>query len=203
MATDTHKLVRFIDNRVAPGVKGSFIMPVKPATVIRTVFAKDNTLRLTITRKSATIESDGFTFRCSFLNGRFPDYNRVIPKQSPFRLVLDRSAALNAIRRVAVFVDPGYGLEKFKITPEKLYIKSDDNSLCTCARENIPCTFNGPEMVIGFSAPILVEFMNILPTDEVYVDLSDPSRAGVFCPSENEKDTELVMLLMPMNVDKF
>lgn len=149
VATDTHKLVRFVDSRVAPGVKGSCIMPVKPATVMRSVFAKDTTLRFTMTRKSATIESENFTFRCSFLNGRFPDYNRVIPQKSPFRMVLDRSAALNAIRRVAVFVDPGYGLEKFKITPEKLYIKSDDNNMCTCARENIPCSYNGPEMVIG------------------------------------------------------
>ncbi|MDE6334519.1 MAG: DNA polymerase III subunit beta, partial [Muribaculaceae bacterium] len=132
VATDTHKLVRFIDNRVRPGVKGSCILPVKPATVMRNIFAKEESLSFTMTRKSATVESEGFTFRCSFLNGRFPDYNRVIPKQSPFRLVLDRSAALNAIRRVAVFVDPGYGLEKFKITPDQLNIKSDDNNMCTC-----------------------------------------------------------------------
>lgn len=203
VATDTHKLVRFIDNRVRPGVKGSCILPVKPATVMRNIFAKEESLSFTMTRKSATVESEGFTFRCSFLNGRFPDYNRVIPKQSPFRLVLDRSAALNAIRRVAVFVDPGYGLEKFKITPDQLNIKSDDNNMCTCARENIPCSFNGPEMVIGFSAPFLIEFMNVLRTDEVYIDLADPSRAGVFCPSENTEGTDLVMLLMPMNVDKF
>lgn len=203
VATDTHKLVRYIDSRVKPGVKGSCIVPVKPATVMRNVFKKDTELTVTMTRKSATFESDTVRFRCSFLNGRFPDYNRVIPKQSPFRLVLERSAALNAIRRVAVFIDPGYGLEKFKITPEKLLIKSDDNNMCTCARETVPCSFNGPEMVIGFSAPFLVEFMNILPTDEVYIDLADPSRAGVFSPSENEEGTDLVMLLMPMNVEKF
>ncbi len=203
VATDTHKLVRYIDNRVAPGTKGSCIMPVKPATVMRSIFAKESVLTFTMTRKSATIENEQFTFRCSFLNGRFPDYNRVIPKSSPFRLVLDRSAALNAIRRVAVFVDPGYGLEKFKILPEKLLIKSDDNNMCTCARETLACSYNGPEMVIGFSAPFLIEFMNVLPTEEVYIDLADPSRAGVFCPSENEEGTDLVMLLMPMNVDKF
>ncbi len=203
VATDTHKLVRFIDSRVKPGVKGSCIVPVKAATIMRTVFGKDTELRFTMTRKSATIESETVRFRCSFLNGRFPDYNRVIPKQSPFRLILERSAALNAIRRVAVFIDPGYGLEKFKITPEKLLIKSDDNNMCSCARETVPCSFNGPEMVIGFSAPFLVEFMNVMPTDEVYIDLADPSRAGVFSPSANEDGTDLVMLLMPMNVEKF
>jgi len=203
VATDTHKLVRYIDNRVKPGTKGSCIMPVKPATIIRTVFSKESELTFTMSRKSATIENENYTFRCSFLNGRYPDYNRVIPKAAPFRMILDRAAALNAIRRVAVFVDPGYGLEKFKITSDKLLIKSDDNNMCTCARETLPCSFNGPEMVIGFSAPFLIEFMNVLPTDEVYVDLADPSRAGVFSPSENEEGTDLVMLLMPMNVDKF
>lgn len=203
VATDTHKLVRYTDSRVTPGSEGSCIMPVKPATVMRSVFTKESELLFTMTRKSATIENDGFTFKCSFLNGRFPDYNRVIPKQSPYRLVVDRAAALNAIRRVAVFVDPGYGLEKFKVTPERLLIKSDDSNMRTCARETIACSYNGPEMVIGFSAPFIIEFMAVLPTDEVYVDLADPSRAGVFCPSENEEGTDLVMLLMPMNVDKF
>jgi len=203
VATDTHKLVRYIDSRVKPGVTGSCIVPVKPASVMRTIFAKDTELHVSMTKKSASIESEAFTLKCSFLNGRFPDYNRVIPKSSPFRLTLDRLSMLNAVRRVGVFVDPGYGLEKFKITPEKLLIKSDDNNMCTCARETVPCTFNGPEMVIGFSAPFLIEFMNVMPTDEIFIDLADPSRAGVFCPSENEEGTELVMLLMPMNVDKF
>lgn len=203
VATDTHKLVRYIDSRIKPGVTASCIVPVKPASVMRNVFAKDTVLHFSMTKKSASIESENFTLKCSFLNGRFPDYNRVIPKSSPFRLTLDRMAMLNAVRRVGVFVDPGYGLEKFKITPDKLLIKSDDNNMCTCARETVPCTFNGPEMVIGFSAPFLIEFMNVMPTDEIFIDLADPSRAGVFCPSENEEGTDLVMLLMPMNVDKF
>jgi DNA polymerase-3 subunit beta len=102
-----------------------------------------------------------------------------------------------------VFVDPGFGLEKFKITSEKVLIKCDDNNMGTCARESVPCSYNGPDMVIGFSAPFLTDFMSSLPTDEVYVDLSDPSRAGVFRPSQNEEGTDLVMLLMPMNVDQF
>lgn len=203
VATDTHKLVRYIDNRVKSGVAANCILPVKPAQILRSVFGKDATLKVTMTDKNATFESDSFMLNCSFLNGRFPDYNRVIPTASPFRLTTDRLAMLNAVRRVGVFVDPGYGLEKFRITPEQVFIKSDDSSYGTCARETVPCSFNGPEMVIGFSAPFLIEFMSTLPTEEIYIDLADPSRAGVFCPSENEEGTDLVMLLMPMNVDKF
>ncbi len=203
VATDTHKLVRYIDTRIQADFTGSCIIPVKPATVMRNIFTKETELRFTVTKKNATVESEGITFKCSFLNGRFPDYNRVIPAESPFRLTVDRLAMLNAVRRVGVFVDPGYGLEKFKITPEKVLIKSDDSNMCTCARETVPCSYNGNEMVIGFSAPFLVEFMSVLPTKEISIDLADPSRAGVFCPSENEEGTNLVMLLMPMSVDKF
>ena len=202
-ATDTHKLVRFIDNEVKPGFKATCIVPIKPVKVIHSVFDKTDEVNVTLTRKSATFESAAFTFRCSLLNGRFPDYNRVIPSDLPYSIVIDRSSALNAIRRVAVFVDPGYGLEKFKITSDRLYIKSDDTNLMTCARENVPCSYNGPEMVIGFSAPFLIEFMTLIPTDEVHISLSDPSRAGVFRPSENEEGTDLVMILMPMNVTSF
>lgn len=203
VATDTHKLVRYIDSRKAPGVTGSCILPEKPATVIRNVFTKDTVLKVKMNRRNATISDTEFTLKCSFINGRFPPYDRVIPHSSPYRLTLDRVAMLNAVRRVGVFVDPGYGLEKFKITPEQLLIKSEDNNMCTCARESVPCSFNGPEIIIGFSAPFLIDFMNILPTDEIYVDLSDPSRAGVFRPSENPEGTDLLMLLMPMNVDRF
>lgn len=203
VATDTHKLVRYIDRRATPGCETSCIVPVKPVSIMRNIFGRDTELSVTMTNKNAVFENDTFTLKCTFLNGRFPDYNRVIPRESPFRLTVDRIAMLNAVRRVGVFVDPGFGLEKFKVTPEKLLIKSDDSNMCTCARETVPCQFNGPEMVIGFSAPFITEFMAVLPTTEVFIDLADPSRAGVFQPSENDENTELVMLLMPMNVDKF
>lgn len=203
VATDTHKLVRYIDSRVAPGVEGNCILPEKPASVIRNVFTKDTTLRVTMNHRNATIEDEEFTLQCGFINGRFPPYDRVIPQSSPYRITVDRAALLSAVRRVGVFVDPGYGLEKFKATPEKLLIKSEDNNMCTCAREVVPCSFNGPETVIGFSAPYLIDFMSILPTQEIYIDLSDPSRAGVFRPSETPEGTDLIFLLMPMNVDHF
>lgn len=203
VATDTHKLVRYIDARKAPGVTGNCILPEKPATVIRNVFTRDTTLTINMNRRNATISDGDFTFKCSFINGRFPPYERVIPQSSPFHMTVDRQAMLAAVRRVGVFVDPGYGLEKFKITPEKILLKSEDNNMCTCARETVACSYDGPEMVIGFSAPFLIDFMNILPTEEINVELSDPSRAGVFRPTENPEGTELLMLLMPMNVDRF
>ncbi len=101
VATDTRKLVRYIDRRTAPGVKGACVIPSKPSNVIKTVFAKEETLNITMNASNAVIESKNFTFQCTFLNGNYPDYNRVIPKNNTQVLTVDRLSFLNAVRRVA------------------------------------------------------------------------------------------------------
>ena len=203
VATDTRKLVRYIDRRTAPGVTGNCIIPVKPATVIKNVFAKDESLDITMTSRSAIVKSDRFTFQCTFLNGTYPDYNRVIPRNNSLVLTVDRLALLNAVRRVGIFVELDGGLEKFRITPEKILIKSSDPSLCTSAREQVPCSFTGQELTIGFSASFLIEILNTLHGEEVVVNLGDAGRPGMFRPGEEPDNTELVMLLMPMTVGEF
>ena len=203
VATDTRKLVKYRNEMSAPGVEGSCIIPIKPATVIKNVFAKEQEVKITIEPKSATFESPSFTFNCRFIKGTFPDYNRVIPANNPYTLTIDRHSFLNAVRRVGVFVDPGHGLVKFKLTPDKLIMKAQDNNYLTSAWESVPCDFTGSEMVIGFSAPYLIEIFGTLSTSDIVIKLSDPSRPGVFLPSENDTDSELLMLLMPMTVSEF
>ena len=153
--------------------------------------------------RSAVIESGSFTFQCTFLNGNYPDYNRVIPRNNTNVLTVDRSALLDAVRRVAIFVEVDGGLEKFRITPESILIKSNDPSLCTSAREQVPCSYTGNELTIGFNASYLTEILNTIKGQEVVVNLGDAGRPGVFRPAEEPDNTELVMLLMPMTVGEF
>lgn len=203
VATDTRKLVCYKTSNIAPGVEGSCILPVKPASILKNVFAKDEEMKVTMTSKNAKIESASFTFQCCFLNGRFPDYTKVIPRNNPYTLTVDRLTFLTAVRRVGVFVDPAFGLEKFRMTPERILLKSSDQSNCTSARESVPCSFSGQELTIGFSAPFLIEILNTINTEDVMVELSDPGRPGLFRPSEDADGTELIMLLMPMTVGEF
>jgi DNA polymerase-3 subunit beta len=203
VATDTRKLVKYTNKKANPGITASCIVPAKPANILKNVFAGDEDLKITISSKCATIENSVFSFNCRFIQGNFPDYNRVIPRNNNFVLTADRATLLNAVRRVGLFVDPGFGLEKFKITPDAVELKSEDNNLMTCAREVVPCSFTGEQLVIGFSAPFLLEMLNTITTTDVVIKLSDPGRPGIFCPSEDEEDTELVMLLMPMTVGEF
>ena len=203
VATDTRKLVKYRNAMSAPGVEGSCILPIKPATVIKNVFAKEDEVKVTLEPKSATFESPSYKFNCRFIKGSFPDYNRVIPVKNPYVITVDRQSFLNAVRRVGVFVDQGHGLVKFKIEKDQLTMKATDNNFCTSAREVVPCDFTGTEMIIGFSAPYLIEIFNTISTTDIPIKLSDPSRPGVFVPSENSENSELLMLLMPMTVSDF
>ncbi|MDE6097458.1 MAG: DNA polymerase III subunit beta, partial [Muribaculaceae bacterium] len=135
VATDTRKLVRYTDNNIKAGVKTSCIVPPKAASIIRSVFGSSETLTLEIGSRAATISDGRFTFRCSFMNGKYPDYNRVIPKNNPLHLVADRVGMLNLVRRVSIFVDAGYGLIRFRVTPETVLLKSRASGLCTAGRD--------------------------------------------------------------------
>ena len=203
VATDTRKLVRYIDRRTAPGVTGSCVIPAKPANILKNVFAKEEVLNITMSSRSAVIESDNFLFQCTFLNGNYPDYNRVIPRNNSLVLTVDRVALLNAVRRVGIFVEEDGGLEKFRITPEAILLKANDNNLCTSAREQVPCSFTGSELTIGFSSNFLTEILTTIKGEEVVVNLGDAGRPGVFRPAVEPDNTELVMLLMPMTVGEF
>lgn len=202
-ATDTRKLVRYVNRRIHADSTIGCIMPMKACSVLRNVFAKDETVKVSLTAKNATFSSANYTFKCCLLNGRYPDYNRVIPTSNPYTLTIDRRSLLTAVRRVGVFVDPGYSLEKFRISADSMEIKGDNKTNQSTAREKTPCSFDGPELTIGFSSVYLQEILNVMPTDDITVALADPGRPGLFRPSEDEKDTELVMLLMPMTVTDF
>lgn len=204
VATDTHKLVKFKDASVIPGIKGSFILPNKSTNVFKSVFGKDEVVTVTLEpQQGVTFETDTFTFESRIVKGMFPDYNRVIPTGNPYTLTVDRQLFSISVKRVSLFVDEGHGLLKFKVEPERVVVKASDNEYNTSGEEMLPCEFTGNTMVIGFSSSFLGDLMNVLWTDEVIFKLADPSRPAVILPSENKPDTELTMLLMPMNVKDF
>ena len=203
VATDTRKLVRYIDRTSAPGITASCIVPVKPSVILKSLLAKDSDVSVTISSRSAVFETESITLNCRFIKGSFPDYNRVIPTNNPYTVTVDRSAILTAVRRVSVCADPGHGLVKFRFTPTRVEMKVDDPNVNTFAHEEVACDFTGDQMVIGFCSSYLLEIFGILPTPNVILKLADPSRPGVFQPEENEENTELVIILMPMTVQDF
>ncbi|MDE6588025.1 MAG: DNA polymerase III subunit beta [Paramuribaculum sp.] len=200
VATDTRKLVRYTNKAVEPGAACSFILPLKPATVMRNIFSKDDTIDVTISKKSVTFSTAGYRFDCRFIKGMFPDYNRVIPKTNDKILTVDRQMFINAMRRVTVFGNGGNGLIRFHFDENVATLSTQDSSYGTSGRETLSCDYQGTPLTIGFGAPYLLEIFSTIPTPEVIMKLADPSRPAVIVPSDNEPDTDLLMILMPMNI---
>lgn len=200
VSTDTRKLVKYTNGTSKPGVTCSFILPVKGATVLKNVFAKESDIKVTVSPTSVVFESPSFTFDCRLIKGNFPDYNRVIPASNPYVLTVDRQSFLNAVRRVAVFGDEGGGLVKFKFTSTQVTLRACDNSFGTSGWESVPCNYSGNDLLIGFGSQYLVEILSTFSTSDIMIKLADPSRPALCLPAENDPECELLMILMPMNI---
>ena len=147
-----------------------------------------------------TFSSATYRFDCRFIKGMFPDYNRVIPQNNDKILTVDRQMFINAMRRVTVFGNGGNGLIRFHFDQNIATLIAQDSSYGTSGRETLSCDYEGDPLTIGFGAPYLQEIFSTISTPEVIVKLADPSRPAVCLPSENQPDTDLLMILMPMNI---
>lgn len=200
VATDTRKLVKYTNGTSKPSVNCSFILPVKGATVLKNVFAKEDDIKVTVRPTSVVFESASFTFVCRLIKGNFPDYNKVIPQSNPYVLMVDRQSFLTSVRRVAVFGDEGGGLVKFKFTPTAVTLRACDNSLGSSGWESVPCNYSGPELLMGFSSQYLLEILSTFSTSDIIIKIADPSRPALCLPADNDPETELLMILMPMSI---
>ena len=199
VASDGHKLVRLRNLSVKSAEKASFILPKKPANLLKAVLAKESEMvTIKFDDNNAYINCTNFEMVCRLIEGRFPNYNSVIPQNNPHKVIIDRLSFLNALKRVSVFSNPASSLVKLQLKENQLKVSAQDIDFSTAAEELIACQFAGVELSIGFKATYLIEILNNINSTEVVVELADPSRAGLIIPAENEENEDLLMLLMPM-----
>jgi len=199
VATDAHRLVRYTNTSVSAANPMSFILPKKPANLLRSVLAKEEgNVVIIFGQKNARFEFGQTLVVCRQIEGRFPNYNAVIPQNNQNKVVVDRQTFVNACKRVAVFANTGTSLLKLALSENQIKISSQDIDFSTSAEETIACSYTGAAMAIGFKAPFLVEILNAITCDEVMLELADPARAGLIMPVENEENQDVLTLLMPM-----
>ena len=200
VATDGHKLVRNrILNVVAEEEPTSFILPQKPAQLLKGVLAKgEGDVVVRFAANSCEFKYDGGEFRCRLIEGRYPNYNSVIPTNNTNCLTADRKTMLGALKRVLTFSSESSRLVRFHLEKGLLRLQASDIDFATSAKESIACEYAGTTMDIGFKGDSVCEILNNLNSDEVTVQLADPSRAGVFVPVEQPENQEILMLMMPM-----
>ena len=199
VATDAHRLVRYTNTSVSAAEPISFILPKKPATLLKNILGKDdNEVVITFGQKNAKFEFGQTIVVCRQIEGRFPNYNAVIPQNNQNVVVVDRQTLINACKRVAVFANTGTSLLKLALSENQIKISAQDIDFSTSAEETIACEYNGMPMSIGFKAPFLIEILNAISSTDVKLQLADPARAGLILPTENEENQDLLLLLMPM-----
>lgn len=199
VASDGHKLVRIIHKDVKGNGKSSFILSKKPANLLRSLLSKeDGMVEVKFDENNAYITMSNFVMICRFVEGRYPNYNSVIPQNNSNNVTLDRLALLNALKRVSVFSNPASSLVKLQLSEDKIVLSAQDIDFLISAEEMIPCQYNGNVMNIGFKAVFLIDILNNIPSTDVKIELSDPSRAGIILPAENEENEDMLTLLMPM-----
>ena len=199
VASDGHKLVRLRNLSVQSEERASFILPKKPATLLKNLLAKEEGLiRLQFDDNNAYVRCANCEMMCRLIEGRYPNYNSVIPKENPFQVTIDRMFLLNALKRVSVFSNQSSSLIKLHLEDNLLTVSAQDIDFSTSAEERIPCEYNGDELSIGFKATYLIDILGNISSTDVILQLADPSRAGLILPLENQENEDLLMLLMPM-----
>ncbi len=201
-STNGRKLVRYINRTVQSGQQTGIILPKKVATVLKSVLQKEEQLEVCFDTERASIKSENFEFYFRLIEGRYPNYNSVIPTNNPYQATVERSALLSALKRVSVFCNQSSGLMKLHLENGSMKITGQDYDYATSVEENLQCEYEGQPTKIGFSCHLLIEIVNVMDSERLTVQLADPSRPGIIVPADPVENEETLMLLMPMMLNE-
>ncbi|OYP40224.1 DNA polymerase III subunit beta [Prevotella sp. P5-50] len=199
VASDGHKLVRNKVFTVQSEQPASFILPKKPAGLLKNLLQKDGgDVEIKFNERNAEINYGDGRLSCRLIEGRYPNYNSVIPQNNTNTLTVDRLALLAALRRVQPFANDSSNLIRFHVEGSTLQLDAEDFDFSKTATERMICDYNGQPMSIGFKGSAFIEILTNFDCEEVIIQLADPSRAGLVIPSEQPEGQDVLMLMMPM-----
>ncbi len=205
VATDAHKLVRYRRKDVKTDSPASFILPKKPINQLKNLLPlkDENPVELSFNQTNAFFRFANINMVCRLIEGRYPNYEAVIPTNNPNKLTIDRQLLLNAIKRVAIFANQSTHQVRFKITGQELLLTAEDLDYANEAKERLACSYDGDDMEIGFNSRFFIEMLNNLDPDEIRLEMSAPNRAGILFPVGNENENEdILMLVMPVMLNQ-
>ncbi|MBN2348213.1 MAG: DNA polymerase III subunit beta [Bacteroidales bacterium] len=202
VASDAHKLVRYKRTDVNLDANASFILPKKPAGLLKNILSKEQSdVVIEFDDKNAFFKLPHYHLVCRLVEGNYPSYNAVIPTDNPNKLIIDRLNLYNSLKRVSVFSNQASNLIKMQLNGNQLTVSAQDIDFSISAYERLNCQYDGDELEIGFKSLFLIEILSNLESSDVVMELSDPSRAGILLPLEKENENEdILMLLMPMMI---
>lgn len=200
VATDAHKLVRYKRTDLQAPKSASFIVPKKPLNLLKNTLAGTNAeVTIEFNENNAAFRFDNTLLVCRLIDGKYPNYEAVIPKTNPNKLTIDRQTFLSSIRRVAIFANKTTHQVRLHINGSQLAISAEDLDYANEANEKLTCSYEGEEITIGFNSRFLMDMLNNISTEYVILEMSAPNRAGILLPGEaGEVGEDVLMLVMPV-----
>lgn len=203
VASDAHKLVCYTRHDIKSENKSSFILPKKPSSVLKNILGKgDEDVVIRFDSRNATFEFESFNLICRLVEGNYPAYKSVIPKNNTNKLIINRIDLLNSARRVAVCSNQASSQVRLRLTYNTLTLSAQDLDFSISANENLICQYEGDNMEIAFKSTFLIEILTNLPYTDISLELSDPSRAAlILAAGPVDPQEEILALIMPMMVN--
>ena len=203
VASDAHKLVRYRRMDAKADFESSFILPKKPASLLKNLLPKEDfDVKVEFDDKNAFFTLSNYKLICRLVEGNYPSYNSVIPTNNPNKMIIDRLNLYNTVKRVSVFSNQASNLIKLNINDGQLVVSAQDIDFSISAVERLNCDYEGDAIEIGFKSTFLLEILTNISGSDVKVELSDPTRAGLLLPAETDDEEEdMLMLLMPMMIN--
>jgi len=200
VATDAHKLVKYTREDIKADQVAEFIMPKKPLNLLKGILAtSDDALTIEYNDSNAKFTFENSVLVCRLIDGKYPNYEAVIPKENPNKLTIDRTQFLNSVRRVSIFSNKTTHQIRLKIAGSELNISAEDIDYSNKAEERLTCDYQGDDMQIGFNSRFLTEMLNNLNADDVQLEMSLPNRAGILTPIDGlDEGEQVTMLVMPV-----
>lgn len=199
VATDAHKLVKYHRTDCKSGKSASFIMPKKPLNLLKSLMSNLSTdVEIEYNETNAAFVFENYKLVSRLIDGKYPNYDAVIPKENPNEMSIDRVVFLNSVRRVSIFSNKTTHQVRLAIKGSELQVSAEDLDYSNEASERLNCNYNGEDIVIGFNSRFLIEMLNNLESDEVKLLMSAPNRAGLLSPTEKDDAEDIVMLVMPV-----
>ncbi|MEI6866791.1 DNA polymerase III subunit beta [Flavicella sp.] len=200
VATDAHKLVKYTRTDIVANEAAEFIMPKKPLNLLKGILGFNNTnVIIEYNNTNAKFVFDNIVLICRLIDGKYPNYDAVIPKENPNKLTVDRASFLNSTKRVSIFSSKTTHQIRLKMAGTELNISAEDIDYANKADERLNCDYQGDDMQIGFNSRFLTEMLSNLTSEEVLIEMSLPNRAGILTPVDGNEDGEqITMLVMPV-----
>jgi len=199
VATDAHRLVRYKRKDVSCPKNDSLIVPKKPLNLLKAAMPmNDDELTVSYNSNHLFVVHGTTQMSCRLIDARFPDYKVVIPVDNPYKLILNKADFQSALRRVSVFSNKSTNQVVLNISGSELQLAAQDVDFSFEGNERMKCQYDGEDLAIAFNAKFLIEMLNAAESDEVVVELSTPTKAGIIKPTEQEENEEMLMLVMPL-----